>query len=193
MLRAVPCRPFLLPPHLRPRSPMKATSFVIAHFRSLLWCCLLLAGPALSLRGADLDPVLVGQWPPQGPATGSQTAVAVAGDYAYVTIFPYGLRVFDVGNRAAPKMVGELRLPGYSWDLAISGHYAYVGTLTGVEVIDVQVPARPKWVSFCGCNVSGITISGDYAYVAAGTEGLLVLDIRDPARPQRLAALPISG
>jgi hypothetical protein len=38
-----------------------------------------------------------------------------------------------------------------------------------------------------------VAVQGDYAYVAADTGGLIIIDIRDPANPQRVGGFDTSG
>jgi hypothetical protein len=84
--------------------------------------------------------------------------VAVAGRYAYVAEGLHDLRVVDVADPAAPKVVGSYYtpLPGtssvdYSKDfnqsVAVAGNYVFVtdGHL-GMRVLDVSNPANPKFV-----------------------------------------------
>jgi hypothetical protein len=41
--------------------------------------------------------------------------------------------------------------------------------------------------------VSSVVVSGDYAYVGAGTAGLIVLDVHNPAAPRRVGGIPTTG
>ena len=98
------------------------------------------------------------------------TAVAISGDYAFVSELLYGLRVIDISDPANLSIVGNL--PGIIFaDIAISGDYAFVAAFNdGLQVIDISDPTAPFIVvnsSFptTGSAV-GVTISGPLAYVS---------------------------
>jgi hypothetical protein len=129
--------------------------------------------------------------------------VALSGNYAYVSADC--LQVIDISDPANPKRVGEDCSSGHLISVAVSGHYAYVGTGGGaLEVIDISDPAHPKRVGGSntgGSPVSSVAVSGNFAYVAVGDPGLMgggdaglqVIDISDPANPQRLGVNDTNG
>jgi len=127
----------------------------------------------------------------------SPTALAVAGDYAYVTGYALGgdgarpgggLQIIDVSNRTNPHLVSVWK-PG--WDttaLAVSGRYAYVGR-GGLAVVDVGDPAAPQQVGIY--NITNelflhLTVLGGFAYMANWDAGMHVMDISDPTNPRRV-------
>ena len=75
--------------------------------------------------------------------------------------------------------------------IAVSGGYAYVGrseysTLGGgLDAYDVSDPTDPVLLGSLDASWFGyrIAVSGQYAFVAAGTDGLRVVDVSDPAMP----------
>lgn len=77
--------------------------------------------------------------------------------------------------------------------VTVAGNYAFVATGCGLQVVDVSDPANPRsvggtrWTSDFGCYSVGIAVSGNYAFVAADSDGLVVIDVSDPRRPQRIA------
>jgi hypothetical protein len=50
-----------------------------------------------------------------------------------------------------------------------------------------------KWPAWTQGPAYAVAVSGDYAYLAAGTGGLFIIDIRDPAKPQRVGGYDTSG
>lgn len=73
-------------------------------------------------------------------------------------------------------------------DLIVIGDYAYCAMTYGFRVYDVSDPSDPEPVSqvfFPGGDGTGLAIIGDYAYVAAGDSGLVVIDISDPLMPAK--------
>jgi hypothetical protein len=128
---------------------------------------------------------------------GSAYGVVVAGRYAYVADrYGGGLRIVDVANPAAPAEVGFYDTPGWAEDVAAVGHYAYIAGYDGLRVIDVSDPTAPVEVGASdtqGGWVTGVTVAGDYAYVAWNWcnphicyGGLLVMDISNPAAPTQV-------
>jgi hypothetical protein len=103
--------------------------------------------------------------------------------------------------------VGGYNTSGSAQGVALSGNYAYVADyLAGLQVIDVSNPANPQRVG--GYNSSGgavnVAVSGAYVYVADTVasdasgkiyvgDGLLVIDVSNPANPQRVGGYNISG
>jgi hypothetical protein len=91
---------------------------------------------------------------------------------------------------AAPSMVGSLDIPWAS-GVYVSGSYAYVAAI-GIEKVDITNPANPVIVSSTGetaFSINDIHIAGTYAYVAADTSGLLIMDISDFRNPNLVGSL----
>lgn len=121
--------------------------------------------------------------------------LAVNGNYAYVG--GESLQVIDVSNPLSPFPKGAYRLENYTTTVAVSGGYAYLGSNDGgVRVFDVSDPANPRPVGGYSSGMgqpTGITLWDRYAAVAVGSGwiepplGLLIMDVRDPARPGGIA------
>lgn len=168
----------------------------LPHVRPGLYLAISLClGTVGSLFGAALDPVLKSQWP--GYRRDRADAVVVSGHYAYVAAGD--LQIIDLSDPANPQLAGAYNVSGdKTLAVAAAGNYAYVvGRATydpttkehsggGLQVIDVSNPADPRRVGDCagGSSASGVAVSGNYAYVAAGSAGLQIIDISVPARPQ---------
>jgi len=119
-------------------------------------------------------------------------AVALAGDYAYVTDDGIGLEVIDISDPDAPSWVAKCDTGGglFLACVAAAGDFAYMTDTDadhGLLVIDVQDPAAPALVGGYH-NVGrahGVTVAGTHAYVDA--DGLHIVDVSDPAQPERVA------
>jgi hypothetical protein len=84
--------------------------------------------------------------------------------------------------------VGSYDTPGVSFDIVVSGDYAYVADFNrGLHVIDISDPTSPAFAGSLGvtgmCRVSGVAISGDYACLIGSDPLLQVVDISDPTSP----------
>jgi hypothetical protein len=63
--------------------------------------------------------------------------------------------------------------------------YAFMCDAGGVTVLDVTDPAQPRAVtSLALADARNIYVARTYAYVAAGREGLVILDVNNPELPQ---------
>jgi hypothetical protein len=121
-------------------------------------------------------------------------AVALSGHYAYLASDTEGLEVIDVGDPTNPRRLGGVDTLGNAYSIAISGGYAYVGdSYSGLQVIDISDPIHPQRVggnsSFLG---KGLAIRGGRLYLAAHTDGLVILPLFTPpeASALRLTSLP---
>ena len=131
-------------------------------------------------------------------------ALAIAGNYAYLAqnTYPDQFRVVDISNPAAPSLTSTLTLPGTDEALSItvSGNYAYVGLDSngGAEffVIDISNPMTPAVVGSLemGADILGITIEGNYAYLATEREAeIWIINITNPYVPAIAGSFAVPG
>jgi hypothetical protein len=122
--------------------------------------------------------------------------VAVDSGYACITDINGSLRIISVADPAHLSEVGHYDTTCGRWSAAIiSGSYVYLpDTGSGVHVISIADPAHPVEVGFLNTpsGIGGIVVSGQYAYMAGGTE-LLVVSVADPANPAIVATCDTSG
>lgn len=122
--------------------------------------------------------------------------LALDGNRAYVAT-DYELKIFDVSNPAAPKLLGKRNLGvgffSYRDAVAYSAGYVFLhGFGSYFQVVDVRNPADPRIVKsalFPGSVSSGADLlaDGNRLFVADGTGGLRIFDIADPAAPQPIS------
>jgi len=146
------------------------------------------------------------------PLNGLAEGLAVAGDQAYVTVDDGEqdvLYVIDVADPSQPSEMARAALKGKGLNIAFvsKAGYAYVavGDCTyylgipqcsgGLQVIDVSDPSRPQTVLFVEVpgGVLDIAVSGDYAFVAAGSEGVWVLDVSEPGHSRAVGWRDTAG
>ncbi|MEI6419648.1 MAG: hypothetical protein WCO82_11315, partial [Sphingomonadales bacterium] len=123
-------------------------------------------------------------WNPDGALTGARHIV-LAGHIAYVTT-PKALVTVDLDNPKAPRLASVVPMndPRAS---AMQFRYLWVTTADGLEVLDVTrldapVPMRQATVPMA--NARKLYLARTYAYVAAGAEGLVIVDVKAPAAPR---------
>lgn len=96
-------------------------------------------------------------------------------------------------------MAQELEYVGSSlWaganDIQVAGDYAYCAFEAGLEIFDISISDDPIYVGqhYTG-RAKAVFVEGNFAYVADGWEGLVTIDISDPAHPMSAGALPTPG
>jgi hypothetical protein len=163
--------------------------------RSVLPRAVLLA--VIALAGQDSGAVALPATPVgtfSHPGDGSPTAVAVAGQHAYLThacgSTCYGpLDVIDVSNPARPALLGATPLSWGTAGIAVQGSYAYTTGYSAnpnyLRMIDVSRPAAPFTAAAftqVGLHPQAVAVQGPYAYmVDYGTDRLEVVDVADPS------------
>lgn len=126
-------------------------------------------------------------WNPNGVLNGANN-IAIAGAHAYITC-DRGLVIVDLSNPLQPRVAGEIGTPALKNPRAvqIQFRYAFVCDAEGVKVIDVTDPENAIAVSGAVvplAEANNIYLVRTYAYVAAGKQGLVILDIEQPERPR---------
>jgi hypothetical protein len=123
---------------------------------------------------------------------------AVSGGFAYVAAGMEGLKTFDVRTPSNIRQVSTLGVP--AGQIAASGTHVYLYA-DGLRVIDVTDPAQPRLVGALspddnngpfGVYANDMDAAGHYVYVGFRSEvrgGRLemeIIDVSDPARPERV-------
>jgi hypothetical protein len=114
------------------------------------------------------------------------SGIALAGNYAYVSVDYSGLWVFNVSNPLAPIVVGHCNSPTITEDVTVSGSYAYVaGQTSGLYIINISNPAIPvvSGVYNTPGSADGVALLGSYAYIADGNSGLRIINVSNPSSP----------
>ncbi len=124
---------------------------------------------------------------PNGALNGARR-ITIAGTYAYV-LCDRGLVVVNLDNPLAPKITAEIGAPLLvePKGLAIQFRYAFVVDKEGLKVLDVTSLASPHVVT--GATVPlkdarNIYVARTYAYVAGGSQGLILIDVETPNAPK---------
>ncbi len=116
--------------------------------------------------------------------------VFVWGDYAYVADGDSGLRVIDVSDPTTPLLAATV--PGVGvLSVDVMSDYAFVTETGGMRVLDITDPTNPGTLASIPLpgDLIGVTVAGEYAYVAAGDSGLHVVDVFDVTVPAELGSL----
>lgn len=119
--------------------------------------------------------------------------VAGQGDYIYVAA-NNTLNVVDVSHPALPVQAGRYTVPNEIRGVAVQANYLYLaeedcknGCQGKIHILDISNPVSLAEVSSYDPlgRASSIAVAGNYAYVSK--EGLLIVDISNPAKPTQVA------
>ena len=110
--------------------------------------------------------------------------IKIRGQYAYVTDSKAGLYIINISDPYHPAIISSIK-SGWAMGLDISGNLAYVAGGDGLHIMNISDPAHPVETGFfdTGGEAIGVSVSGNYAYVADGGDGLRIINISDPAHP----------
>lgn len=104
------------------------------------------------------------------------------------------LRVFDVADPRAPRMLGELDLPLALDDLVVTEQRrVFVRSSRGLLAMDVDDPTQLRIAGAIETygSLADLVVREPIGYVADGEAGLTVLDLADPRHMDVLASLPL--
>ncbi|MGE5615770.1 MAG: hypothetical protein ACM3X5_02530, partial [Bacillota bacterium] len=123
-------------------------------------------------------------WNDGGVLTGARHIV-LGGHYAYVAV-PSGIVVVDLSDPLKPKVAAKVALADARAS-ALQFRYLFVTTSAGLEVVDVTLPERAHRVEGASVPLADarhVYVARTYAYVAAGREGLAIVDVEKPEAPK---------
>ncbi len=122
---------------------------------------------------------------PDGILKGAN-GITIVGTYGYISC-DAGLVVVALEDPKHPSVtavVGEKFL-NHPRAVQVQFRYAFACDTEGIKVLDVTDLAHPRPVSALPLsNARNIYLARTYAYVAAGPDGLVILDIERPAKPK---------
>jgi hypothetical protein len=174
----------------QPVHPIYAYAFVADRLEGLV-----IAGPLDTLLDGDSRNNFIqraGSFNPGGALAGA-SYMTLAGTIGYVTT-PRGVVVLDLDDPVRPKLLYEVGAPlREPRAIAVQFRYAFVIDADGLKVLDVtdvtnrQQPGPPKPVEGAVVELAdarGLYLGRTYAYVAAGAQGLAIVDIEKPEAPK---------
>jgi len=133
-------------------------------------------------RNNNLERALT--WNQGGILNGAKHMV-FGGRYAYV-VTDVGVVVLNLDEPLKPRLEARIELNG-AHSVALQFRYLFVTDEDGLKVIDVTRPDSPKLVpenTIALDSAKRMHLARTYAYVAAGEEGLVIVDIKNPEAMQ---------
>lgn len=123
--------------------------------------------------------------------------IYISGNYAYIADYQKKLRVIDIKDITKPKEVGRCKIRSEAWDVCVRGKYAYVADNSGLQIIEISNPTKPKkrgyYKTLHHQQVLNVCLHGNYAYLATGDAGLQIIDISNPNKPQKVEYYDTQG
>lgn len=107
------------------------------------------------------------------------------------------LKIFDLTDPAAPRVVGSFAFPERITAFAVSGTAVYAMTDGfGLRILDMSTPAAPALrgsLALRGSNQGLVAPGGNIVLFTNLSSGLVVIDVADAARPVRIASFVPDG
>lgn len=111
----------------------------------------------------------------------SRQQMACSGPWLYV-VDGGRLDIVDISSPSSPQEVGFYVSPDWEEPEDVPAPQERTTKVTPSDVVDMLAPPGA---------LLDVAVSEQYAYIAAGTSGLMVLDISDPAAPQQVAQIDV--
>jgi len=124
---------------------------------------------------------------PDGVLTGAHR-IAIAGTYAYI-LTDKSLVVVDLENPLAPRVTATIGAPELESPrgIAVQFRYAFVVDGYGLKTLDVTDLAHPKLTAkgrVALDDARNVYVARTYAYIAAGKNGVGIVDVENPEAPR---------
>lgn len=117
------------------------------------------------------------------PAKGANT-LAIAGVNFYIAA-QEGVLLYNLDTPTRPRLRATLRGLRNPKSIAVQFRYAFVLDDEGLHVLDITSPEQMRLVPNNTIKLReaySVTLARTYAYVAAGRDGLVIVDIENPER-----------
>jgi hypothetical protein len=132
-------------------------------------------------------------WNEDGVLDGARH-ITIGGHYAYV-MADRGLVIVDIDNPLQPALAATVALADGRAS-ALQFRYLFVTDSSGLRVIDVTNPQSPELIEGSlvpMSNAQRIYVARTYAYVAAGEQGLAIVDVWQPPLPKLVEFFDAGG
>jgi len=118
--------------------------------------------------------------------------ITLGGYYAYIAT-DAGLVVLSLNDPLKPTVVSTLAVNDMRAS-ALQFRYLFATTAKGLEVVDVTYPERPAIVATVPlADAKRVYAARTFAYVAAGKDGLVIIDIEKPTAPREYQRYTAEG
>jgi len=116
-----------------------------------------------------------------GKLTGAR-AITVAGRWLLIGTLA-GVSIVDIDKPLEPEIIAEVSAQ-FPTSIAVQFRYAFFTDARGLHTLDITDPANPRVVASVPIkDARNVYVARTYAYVAAGKEGLVIVDVENPEKP----------
>jgi hypothetical protein len=132
-------------------------------------------------------------WNPDSVLAGARH-VTLGGHVAYI-VADRGVVIVDLDDPRSPKLMATVAMSDARAS-ALQFRYLFVTDNTGLRVVDVTDPAKAMLVdgaSVALADAKRIYVARTYAYVAAGADGLAIIDVWKPTLPSLIQMFNAGG
>lgn len=180
---------------------MKKTAVLISALLLFMWGC---SNSDINFTYSDKDSYFMNDGGGTGTG-GSMARFTIVGDHLF-TVDGMHLKTFNISNESKIEMVSSWQL---DWSNGIETIFPYqnklfLGTTTGMHIIDISNPEKPSYISKYEHVVScdPVVVQGDYAYVTLrsgeswcwrSVNQLEVIDLSDIQNPEMLKTWPMTN
>ncbi len=125
-------------------------------------------------------PVIIGS----ADTPGNAVKLAMQGNTLFVADRTGGVQVFDVSTPTSPVAVANIAISD-AYEIDLMGGVLVIGASDGVYTYSVGSLVTDFTLvgTYNTYHANDVAIQGNIAYVAAGADGLVVLDVSDPTNP----------
>jgi len=132
-------------------------------------------------------------WNPENVLAGARH-ITIGGHFAYIAA-SRGLVIVDLDDPTSPQLAAVVPIDDMRAS-ALQFRYLFVTDSSGLRVIDVTRPDSPERVEGAFVPIDDanrVYIARSYAYVAARSQGLAIIDVWQATRPQLLQFFDAGG
>lgn len=122
-------------------------------------------------------------------STGVTFGIDVENGRAYIS-GKNGLVIADVNDPENPKKLKEYAMGKEIRGIKVAEPYVYIASNEGLEILDVSIPGKVTLTAHIGNNgVWNVAVCDGIAYLASPINGVEVIDVIDPASPQKITTV----
>ena len=120
--------------------------------------------------------------------------IAIDSPYVYIADYNAGLKVIDISDIHNPQGVGSWGSANGVNAVCFSNDRVYlVDVIHGLSIINVLDPEHPQFLGEFDQDGDDVFVEGNYAYMACGSAGLVIVDVSNPALPVECGTLDTEG
>ena len=138
-------------------------------------------GDFVILNVSDVtNPYVVGKYPESGFSTG----IEIINDYGFVLDDHGSVTILNVGTPYTHDYISKIETFGIPMAVDVSDSLLLIANNINLLIVTIADINNPQVIgSYTHFDLNDVKIKGNYAYIAGGADGLLILDISNPEIP----------